>query len=450
MSSFRDVTSLSRSRRSGESLTTVGTSINQRMSPSAVNSASFICGAILTALTPLLLESQQTAAAGSPVVTESGDSVSKSKGRQRSRDRWKVRRGVRIESEYDDNVFLLAEATKPDLESPSVGSALSGRYTGMRSAGDVITTVQASLAIRGPGAFARTLEIRPDAGLAFYAQNAERRNIDLGLTFEQDLPRGSRMRLSATTRPSYFARNYLSDATDTNGDGSISSAERRYRPGAYRDGKIALDYRVRLNKATGKSPFGAALRVGGGFHARSYDAPFQARDVSGPTAAAWLLMDVSRHFSIDVGYDLAVLSATPTPQVMVVDEADVSRDLNGNGSVTDPDVRSVAAMDRSRSEHTVGTRAQFDLSRRTDLHLKLERRWRDFSSDEPLDRSNFGRRDARTVVGAEFTFVLRPGLRLALSSDLSRQTLTRGENASEGEIDDFSRRRFALGARYDF
>jgi hypothetical protein len=320
----------------------------------------------------------------------------------------------------------------------------------MRSASDVITTVHASLALRGPGAFARTLEIRPDVGLAFYAQNAERRSIDLGLTFEQDLPHGSRMRLSAATTPSYFARNYLADASDANSDGTISSAERRYRPGAYRDGEIALDYRVRLNKATGKSPFGAALQIGGGFHTRSYDAPFQARDVSGPTADAWLLMEVSRHFSLDVGYDLAVLSATPTAQVMVVDEADVSRDLNGDATATDPDVRIIAAMDRSRTEHTMGTRAKFDLSRRTDLRLKLERRWRDFSSNEPLDRSNYGRRDARNVVGAEFTFALRPGLRLALSSELARQTLRRGGNASDGEIDDFSRRRFALGARYDF
>lgn len=357
---------------------------------------------------------------------------------------------MRIASEYNDNVFLLTESTKPELESPSAGSALSGRYTGMRSASDVVTTVNASLAIRGPGAFSRTLEIRPDVGLAFYAQNAERRSIDLGLTLEQDLPHGNRMRLSVATTPSYFARNYLADASDANGDGTISSAERRYRPGAYRDGEIALDYRVRLNKATGKSPFGAALRIGGGFHTRSYDAPFQARDVSGPTAGAWLLMEVSRHVSVDIGYDLAVLSATPTAQVMVVDEADVSRDLNGNASAIDPNVRIVAAMDRSRTEHTMGSRAQFDLSRRTDLRLKLERRWRDFSSDEPLDRSNYGRRDARNVVGAEFTFALRPGLRLALSSELARQTLRRGASTSDSEIDDFSRRRFALGARYDF
>lgn len=390
---------------------------------------------------------------GAPVTTPGAPSTSRTAAAvpaQSRRPTWKVRRTVEIASEYNDNVFLLPDSRKPDLDPPSIASTASGRYVGMRSAGDVITTLRMLLAVRGPGIGGRTLSIRPEAGIAYYAQNADRRSMALGLALEQELPHRSRFRITGSTTPSYFARNYLADAVDANGDGTISASESLYRQGTYRETSLDVEYRTRLDKSSKKSPFGADLELGGGWYSRAYDAPFRGRDLNGPVLNAGLLLTVSRSFDLDLRYRLEALSATPTQQVMVLDEIDVGQDLNANGSTTDDNVRFVSSMDRSHTEHVVGVRGAFAIGRRGDLRLEVDRRWRTFSSEQRLDVANFGRRDSRNSGSVEFTYAVARDMRLSARGELASQRLRRGGDAGLGEIDDYTRRRLFLGVRYEF
>lgn len=357
---------------------------------------------------------------------------------------------IEVTSEYDDNIYLLPASRTSDLDSPSAGAVASGRYADMSSAGDVITTITGAALLRGSGLRGRRLDIQPELAYAANARNAQRRSVAVGLELTQDLPHGSRVRVAAHTTPSYFAKNYLVDATDLNADGSISSGERRYAAGTYREGDVSLDYRYRLNRSTKESPFGAALQMGGGYYTRSYQEPLSGRDLKGPTADARLLLEITRRLGMNVGYGYGAMSATPTEQVMVVDESKVGRDLNGNSSTTDANVRVVGLADRSRAEHSAGVGAKLELTRRTDLRVDAERRIRRFSSNEPLDFANTGRRDVRDQVGAELTIALRPGMRLSMRGERSSQRLERGQDAGVGEIDDYARTRVALGVRFGF
>lgn len=361
---------------------------------------------------------------------------------------WKTRKTLEVVSEYDDNVFLLPESRKPDLDSPSSGELASGRYADMRGPGDVITTVKASIALRRRGLFGRDLEIRPEIAFDAYTRNAERRNLGIGLSLEQRLPHGSRARLVARMAPTYFARNYLTDAVDADLNGTISSAERIYLPGKYREGEVLADYRVRLDKSTKKRPFGAALQAGGGYYARSYDAPFAGRDLSGPTAHVALLTSLTRRVDVDLKWEFADLSATPASTVMVVDEPVAGSDLNGNGNATDSNVRTIGLADRSRSQHTIGARLHIDLGHRRALRFEAERRSRSYASRESTDYTYNGRRDARTSLGAELTIGLTDRVSLLTRAETASQTLDRGNDAGLGDIDDYTRHRFALGLRF--
>lgn len=408
---------------------------------------------LVSALLSLSVTLPVLAQDGAPVTTSAVQTTTPTTATvpaQSGRTTWKVRRTVEIASEYDDNVFLLPDSRKPDLDPPSIASTASGRYVGMHSAGDVITTLRMLLAVRGPGIGGRTLSIRPEAGIAYYAQNADRRSMALGLTLEQELPHRSRLRIAGTTTPSYFARNYLVDAVDANSDGTIEASERRYRQGTYRETSLDLEYRTRLDKSSKKSPFGADLELGGGWYSRAYDAPFRGRDLNGPVLNAGLLLTVSRSFDLDLRYRLEALSATPSPQVMVLDEIDVGQDLNVNGTTTDDNVRIVSTMDRSHTEHVAGVRGVFAIGRRGDLRLEVDRRWRMFSSEQPLDLANFGRRDSRNSGSVEFTYAVARDMRLSARGELASQRLRRGGDAGLGEIDDYTRRRLSLGVRYEF
>ena len=155
---------------------------------------------LVSALLSLSVTFPVLAQDGAPVAPSAAQTTTRTTATvpaQSGRPTWKVRRTVEIASEFDDNVFLLPDSRKPDLDPPSIASTASGRYLGMHSAGDVITTLRMLLAIRGPGIGGRTLSIRPEAGIAYYAQNADRRSVALGLALalRRDRPPSASMGL---------------------------------------------------------------------------------------------------------------------------------------------------------------------------------------------------------------------------------------------------------------
>ena len=361
---------------------------------------------------------------------------------------WRVTPSVRVETEYDDNVFLLSPGKRDDIETLDPGT---GRFTKMESAGDLITTMKATVGTRGTGLTGRTLQLNADVRYELYARNTDRSNVTLGVEAEQSLPRGRRARLRASVTPSYFAKNYLVDAVDRDFDGDITSDERIYATGEYREVAGSFDMRFRLSKATRQRSFGALLQPSVGYYARSYDAPFTGRNVNGPVAGAKLMLELSPRAGLDVGYELASLRGTPTRQVMIIDESAFDRDFNGNGSIDDPAARAAELSDRSRTEHAITASFGYELTKRADLSIEAEHRSRTFTSSQPFDLSNNGRSDSRNTVGAELSVKVARGVRLLVGGEIANQRVNRdGDSGSTGEITDYDRHRTRAGLSYTF
>src|SRR5215813_8233174 len=98
----------------------------------------------------------------------------------------------------------------------------------MESSGDIVTMLRGVAQVTGPGIGGRRLTLKPQVEYDAYARNAKRRNLTLSLGIEQAFRHDGRLRLQARMMPSYFVKNYLADALDRNGDGSISPNERIY------------------------------------------------------------------------------------------------------------------------------------------------------------------------------------------------------------------------------
>lgn len=364
---------------------------------------------------------------------------------------WRLSSSLGLATEYDNNVFLLDRGRKDDLALPAADEVASGRYTGMENASDLITTLSAALGLKGPGMLGKTLTLTPAVAYELYGKNSERSNAVFELSVEQDLPNDGRLRLQGRLTPGYFAKNYLVDAVDGDGSGTIARAERVYAGGEYREKELLFDYRFRLAKSTPKRFVGSSLELGTGYYGRVYEAPFAGRDLNGPTARAKLRVDRGRRVSLALGYDFASLSATPTNQVVLLDEPGFGQDFNGNGLSTDLDVRVVTTVDRSRTEHSLGGGIGVDLGKSSDLEVSLEHRWRRFSSTEPLDVSHNGRRDGRNQVSAELGFRLSRGVKLRLGGRSSSQGTNRpGDPAVTGEINDYTKYQANAGLSFNF
>lgn len=361
---------------------------------------------------------------------------------------WKVSSRFDVGAEYDDNVYLLPASKKDNVSSPSTADQQSGRWDLMESPTDVVGTARAAVTFEHDGLGGRTLAIAPAVTYEFFAQNAERRNVAASFSLAQDLRRDGRFRFRASYLPSYYQRNYLADATDANADGTITSGERVYARGDYREFGVEADYRLRLAKSRRSRPFGAFLDLGLGYADRAYDAPFAARDSRGPTAALRLELSPRRGVDFETSYDVAFLSSPVTSQVILLDEPAFGVDLNGNGNATDLNARAVRAVDRSRTEHVVAEAARFDIGRRTGLELAVSYRFRNFSSGEPFDVANNGRRDQRLQFGAELTRRVAKDVRLVSGVRYGSQRLNRRTDlGAEGAVDDYTKLQAHIGVR---
>lgn len=364
---------------------------------------------------------------------------------------WHPSARVATEVRAETNPFLLTSAQRDRLAAPSAGDSISGRFRDMERASDVIPVAAADVSLTGPGLGRRDLQVSSAVSYEANVRNAARRHAELEFTVEQALPKAGRARLRADWRPSYFWKNYLSDATDGNGDGNITSDERIYSPGTSNEVDLTLNLRRRLMKARDTRPVELLGEVEVGYFTRSYDAPFAGRDRRGPGAGAGLTANFGKHWTTGLDYTVQSLHADVGREVMVLDETAFGVDFNGVNGANDTDARAFELVDRSRLEHNIQASVGTELSQTVTLSVAYARRMRVFSSKLPFDVADRDRRDTRNELEAGLAVRVAHGLRLTLSGSTARQTTNRaGDPGSTGDVADYSRSVIAAGLAYRF
>ncbi len=362
---------------------------------------------------------------------------------------WHASGTLRAEEQANNNVFLLSDALKARLDTLTAPAPPGTHFTDMQSASDFITLVGAGFDIEGPGLFGRTLSIRPMARYDYYARNPKRGNVELGLAIAQSVWHNGRVQLRGTLVPSYFYRNFLSDAKDLNADGTIEPNERIYAAGTYHDRRLLVGYQHRLVRATSTEPFGVAVELDVGHVVRTYDAPLSYRSYRGPEVDATLALELTRALRLDAGWTHATLTSKPDSAVLVLNEPDFNVDFNGDGTATDLRVRTVQLVDFSRTEQYLNLRLRAELSGDVSARVYYQHRWRTFPSTQPYDVHNNSRRDRRDLVGLELSFRVAPLAHFSVGGDVETQKVTRSLIPTlTGEITDYTRSRVYAGLRY--
>ncbi len=364
---------------------------------------------------------------------------------------WKPAARIQADVRYDDNPFLLSPSQKSKLETVSAGDLQSGRFRDMESVTDVIPVAVARAELAGPGLSGRALQIFAEAAYEANVQNGRRRHAELRLDVEQAFPKAGRLRLRADWRPSYFWKNYLSDAVDLNADGNISAGERIYRPGTSHELDLSLNVRRRLVRSRAELPVTVSGELEVGYFKRGYDAPFAGRDRHGPGVGAGIAVNVGPQWTVGLDYTYQSLHADVVREVQILDETAFGVDFNGTNGASDVDARAFELIDRSRTEHNLKASVERALSGSVTVQLGYARRSRSSSSTQPYDVSDRGRRDTRNAVEGEIVGRLARSLRWRLGAALAKQTTNRaGDPGSTGEVADYTRHVFVAGLQYRF
>jgi hypothetical protein len=337
---------------------------------------------------------------------------------------WRVTSILRLDESFDNNPFLLSDRGQAALTALSAPTLPGSRYSSMVDGSDWITSLRGSVATEGAGLFGRRLSLDAGAEYDYYHRNASRRNVDINLSAMHSVGHGARLGVRADIRPSYYFRNFLSDAVDANADGIIQPTERVYAAGTYADNELAVEYRQRLVRSAPDNPFGARLVLQGGRKSRQYEAPFATRSYRGPFASALLDLDLMSGLTMDLGYRRASLESTPGMSVLLLNEPDFNRDFNGNGRLTDLSVRSAQMVDFSRVEQSFTTRMRADLSDNVEAEVSFGRRSRTFGSKQPYDVYNNTRRDHRDRMGMNVSFRVAPQVRLKVGVSSETQKVS--------------------------
>lgn len=352
--------------------------------------------------------------------------------------------------EYNTNVWLLDGDHRDRLKNDLPADQASGRYDDMESVEDVLFIPEGRFELKGPSPLGRRLDAWADLKIPVYFLNPRRTHFDLGLGVGQSVGPDGHVGLSFGILPEYFNRNYLADAVDTSGDGDISSAERIYDEGVYREFDVRLEYRHVLVDRNAQQPLGLEGAVTAGYRMRTYDSPFQGRDQS--ALSARIVLDASYAFRNGAAKgNAAVLkggvfylyeaSDSPTEQeVVLLDETFFGVDFSGDLDTADNNARSVQAVDRSTTAHRFGISLGAALGPDVDLGVEYSRLLKDYDSGNRLDVSHSGRDDTRDDFGLFAKFGLSKGWDLKLGYEWRRQFTNRpGDPDSAGETTDYKR-----------
>ncbi len=361
-------------------------------------------------------------------------------------DTWHLAPAFRVVETFDDNPFLLSDARKAGVGAPSASSLTSGRYSSMDGSSDFITSLRGGLTAEGPGILGRKLNLSADARYEYYQRNAKRRNVFYVLRADQAFGHGTHIAARAELQPKYFFRNYLADAVDLSGDGTIQSAERIYAAGTYSDQDYTGELRQRLAKSTDDHPFGAQVTLEAGHKTRDYLQPFQTRGYRGPFAGASGELDFTPRVALEGEYRRSSLRSTPGAAVVLLNEPDFNQDFNGNGTTTDLRVRSVQAVDFSRIEQDMGARFRVRSGEALETTLSYGRRLRSYDSKQPYDVYNNTRRDHRDRFGLDVAYRFSPGRSVHFGANTENQKLTKTlrPTATIDDATDYTRKGFYL------
>lgn len=346
---------------------------------------------------------------------------------------WKSYWKVRTEVEWDDNIykFSSSQISRKDLNIP--GDAVSGRFKDMNSISDVILSVKPKFKVKTKsGLFNRSLSISGIIDYQYYLNNPKRSNIKLGLFMNQVVSAGGTILLQAGYLPSYFIRNYLLDATDSTG--RVSSSERIYHEAVYNELEFILSYRHRFVKWIVDIETDFFVR----YRKRNYNKEFPGRDKDGLTGGLGLGIAPANWWFIYFGYYFESVQSPVASEILLLDEPVYQIDFNNDRDFADNNIRTETTVDRSHNSQNLEIGLTLRPHQKVRVYAGIELRYKNYTSQEPLDPNYKDRKDRRTKLRIGCDYTLFKDLFLMVEyKNITQQTNRPTDPESVGEITDY-------------
>ncbi|MBI4566706.1 MAG: hypothetical protein HY716_18675 [Planctomycetes bacterium] len=340
---------------------------------------------------------------------------------------------------YSDNVFALDHGSASRLEDGRADDRASGRFDDMESVEEFRNSTRWRLDAAGRSPFGLRAGLWIETAFHLQTQNPVMNHLTAAFGARQGISSGGELGIAFRFLPDLFEKNYLSNASDANGDEAISDDERVYSAGRYREIVLELEYRHHLLYRPRQSlrEILAIARVER--RDRTYDPPFAGRDEEALGFALGLEV-AYESLGVALQFEHAPVDADVTNEVLIFNEFDVGIDFNGDGDVADPNARGVTPVDRGHSVDEVSLTVKYVLGSSTMLGLEYLWRRRAYDSDLLLDVEHRDREDIQHIAGLSLDHWLSRRWKLRLGYERAQQEATlAAPPAGTGETLDYRR-----------
>lgn len=314
---------------------------------------------------------------------------------------------------YDSNVWRLEEG---QMEKPGSDTEPGEKYYEMESATDTVVGVYGRVEWETRAFATRKTRFRIAPGASLHLLNPKRSYATVDARVSQSVWKGGDVYLELGFVPARFKRNYLFDASDTDGDGRVSSSEKTYEEGVTTETGARLGLRSRVTRAL-------AVEVSGGVVREGYAAPLENRSRVSTGVGAGLELELGKRAEIGLDYELWLVGTGNEEEVVV---------SNRQALVT--------PVDRSSTAHVVSPAFSVELGDPIDLRARYQLLLRSYSStgdDDPYR----DREDVRHTASLELRVRIAKALRLDLGGSFSRAVAER-PNDPDAEPDEVDYERF--------
>lgn len=331
---------------------------------------------------------------------------------------------TRLNTSFNDNVFRLTNDRKDRYDRRDSDDEMSGRYTDMNSLSDIVINPEFSAEMKFRSPFKHNMYLISDVGYNVYMQNNKANFVETGLELIQEVRKKDEISLDFEGKFGFFMRNYLSDATDLNNDGNISSDEKVYSPGIYNQTELKFSYLFLLKKRNKSGPFfgrwEAYLEPSYEYSSRQFEAPLENRSRKGNNFGAELTLEPSQKLKFEIKYNYINFKSPNDEEVVLVES---------NNNI----VRSIAKVDRSRIQKNFGVSADYSPTKKFNIFTEFGNQQLDYQTTNFLDENRFEL--ARKRVAAAFGIRLKPSKNWSMQLEFNRkdfETFTR--NIYQGYI----------------
>lgn len=363
-----------------------------------------------------------------------------------TKDGWRTNFKLLVDAEWDDNVFKLSDSQKDGMNQKDPGDLVSGRYNDMESINDIIYSIVPEVKLKtSAGLFSKQLSISGILDYQYYVHNNQKSNVRLGLLIKQNISKSQKLKFLGEYTPSYFVKNYLFDATDSTGH--VSSYERIYHEANYNEFGMLLTYHHKYWKWI--------IDVGGdlflGYRNRNYNDWFMGRDCELINAGILTKIKPVKWLRFYFIYYFESSISPTTTEVMILDEPDYQIDFNNDRDFADNNRRTEQTVNRSYFAQNIEFGLKLKPIKNLKLYGKLEYRFEDYKSEEPIDPNYKGRNDTKNRYAFGLDYLIIKDLHFLFKYEITNQLTNReGDPESTGEITDYEIHKTTVGVKWKF